>query len=64
MSGVLIGILAARTLSGLVAELGGWRLVFGVGAVAMVVLALLLARALPVAPPPSRRPTRGCCARC
>jgi predicted MFS family arabinose efflux permease len=52
MSGLLIGILAARTLSGLVAELGGWRLVFGVGAVAMVVLALLLARALPVAPPP------------
>jgi predicted MFS family arabinose efflux permease len=52
MSGLLIGILSARTLSGLVAELGGWRLVFGVGAVAMVVLALLLARALPLAPPP------------
>lgn len=52
MSGLLIGILSARTLSGLVAELGGWRLVFGVAAVAMVALALLLARALPLAPPP------------
>jgi len=32
MSGLLVGILVARTASGLLAELGGWRLVFGVSA--------------------------------
>lgn len=47
MSGLLIGILLARTLSGLVAGLGGWRLVFALDAVAMVTLSLVLRRALP-----------------
>jgi predicted MFS family arabinose efflux permease len=54
MSGLLIGILAARTVSGLIAEVGGWRLVFGVAAGAMLLLAVVLARALPFAPPPER----------
>ncbi len=54
MSGLLIGILAARTVSGLIAEVGGWRLVFGVAAGLMLLLALILARALPVAPPPEK----------
>jgi predicted MFS family arabinose efflux permease len=54
MSGVLIGILASRTLSGLIAELGGWRLVFVVAAVAMFALALLLRFALPVVEPTER----------
>lgn len=51
MSGLLIGILIARTASGLVAELGGWRLVFVLAAGAMLALSLLLRRALPHAPP-------------
>jgi predicted MFS family arabinose efflux permease len=51
MSGLLIGILLARTFSGAIAELGGWRLVFAVSAGAMLVLAIVLHRALPVVAP-------------
>src|SRR5579859_6070989 len=47
MSGLLIGILLARTVSGLIAELAGWRTVFVFGAVAMLVLAATLRRVLP-----------------
>jgi len=54
MSGVLIGILVSRTLSGLIASVGGWRMVFGVAAAAMLVLALVLHRALPVTEPTER----------
>jgi predicted MFS family arabinose efflux permease len=51
MSGLLIGILLSRTLSGLVAELGGWRLVFGLAALGMLALALALHPILsPIAP--------------
>jgi predicted MFS family arabinose efflux permease len=50
MSGLLVGILSARTLSGLVAQLGGWRLVFALAAVAMLALSLTLARRLPKLP--------------
>jgi predicted MFS family arabinose efflux permease len=52
MSGLLVGILLARTLSGLLAELGGWRLVFAVASGAMLVLAAVSWRFLPDAPPP------------
>jgi predicted MFS family arabinose efflux permease len=51
MSGLLLGILLARTAAGLIAEVGGWRTVYVVGAVLMVVLAVVLARALPPTPP-------------
>jgi predicted MFS family arabinose efflux permease len=51
MSGLLIGILLARTFSGLVAQLGGWRLVYGLAAAGTLVLAVALARALPDVPP-------------
>ncbi|MFP1744114.1 MFS transporter [Lonsdalea quercina] len=47
MSGLLLGILLARTLAGALASLGGWRLVFWVASVLMIVLSLLLWRALP-----------------
>ncbi len=47
MSGLLIGILVARTASGLLAELGGWRLVFGVSAGLMVALTIVLRASLP-----------------
>ena len=42
MSGLLIGILSARTVSGLVAELGGWRLVFALAAGAVLATAVLI----------------------
>jgi predicted MFS family arabinose efflux permease len=51
MSGVLTGILLARTFSGLVAEVGGWRLVFWLAAAAMLVLAGALWRLLPRSEP-------------
>jgi predicted MFS family arabinose efflux permease len=47
MSGLLVGILIARTASGLLSELGGWRLVFGISAVLMLALSLVLHRSLP-----------------
>lgn len=51
MSGLLTGILLARTFSGLIAQVSSWRVVFAVGAGAMLVLAAALWRALPDVPP-------------
>ncbi|MDR3014748.1 MAG: MFS transporter [Delftia acidovorans] len=51
MSGLLIGILAARSVAGLLSELGGWNAVYWVGALATAGVALLLRRALPLAQP-------------
>jgi predicted MFS family arabinose efflux permease len=51
MSGLLIGILVARTVSGLVAATLGWRTVFALGGLARVALAAILRRALPEVPP-------------
>jgi predicted MFS family arabinose efflux permease len=47
MAGLLIGVLLARTLSGLVAEVAGWRAVYVVAAMSMLVLAALCRRSLP-----------------
>src|SRR4051794_26627124 len=52
MSGLLLGILLARTVAGVVAVLGGWRLIYGLATGAMLVLAVVLRRALPVVEPP------------
>ncbi len=54
MSGLLVGILLARTFSGLVAEAAGWRVVFVAGAAVMLALLALGLRALPRAPPTER----------
>lgn len=51
MSGLLIGILVARTVAGVISDLAGWRTVYLVAALAMLVLAATLARLLPSAPP-------------
>ncbi|MGY2123803.1 MFS transporter [Nocardia gipuzkoensis] len=45
--GVVIGILLARTVSGLIAEVAGWRAVFAVSAALMLGSAAVLARLLP-----------------
>jgi predicted MFS family arabinose efflux permease len=51
MSGLLIGILLARTVSGLVAAAFGWRAIYVLAAVLMLLLSGVLWRALP-----TRRP--------
>jgi len=47
MSGLLVGILVARTASGIIGELGGWRLVFALSGALMLALAGVLRAALP-----------------
>jgi predicted MFS family arabinose efflux permease len=47
MTGLLMGILLARTVSGLVAQAAGWRAIYWFSAALMVVFALVLWRALP-----------------
>lgn len=50
MSGLLLGILLARTVAGGLAGLGGWHTVYWVGAAAMFATAVVLARSLPAHP--------------
>jgi predicted MFS family arabinose efflux permease len=47
MSGVLSGILLARVFAGLVADHFGWRIVYIIAAIAMVVVAISLGACLP-----------------
>jgi predicted MFS family arabinose efflux permease len=46
-SGVVIGILLARFISGVIADFGGWRLVYCTSAVVTLCMALVLYRVLP-----------------
>ncbi|MCH5049207.1 MFS transporter [Pectobacterium aquaticum] len=50
MSGLLLGILLARTVAGALASLGDWRTVYWVASTLMVIMALVLWRALPRIP--------------
>jgi predicted MFS family arabinose efflux permease len=54
VSGILTGILASRTISGLVAVAAGWRTIFALAAVVVVVMAILLYRAIPPLAPKTR----------
>ena len=47
MSGLLLGVLLARTAAGYLAELGSWRTVYFVAAALMVILAVVMWRQLP-----------------
>ena len=47
MSGLLLGILLARTAAGLMAELGGWRTIYLLAAGLMAICAIALYRNLP-----------------
>lgn len=54
VSGILIGILLSRTVSGVVADAFGWRSIYVGAAVLDVVLAVLLWRAIPDLEPKAR----------
>ncbi len=58
MSGLLIGILLSRTLSGSIGAHAGWRAVFWLAAAGMLALAGILAMALPPQAPARRIPYR------
>ena len=51
MGGLLIGILAARAVAGFIAAWLGWRMVFRVAAVLMLLIGLLIRRFFPVSYP-------------
>lgn len=51
MSGLLCGVLLARTLAGFVADHFGWRALYALAALLMLVLGLALSRSLPRRPP-------------
>lgn len=53
MSGLLIGVLLARTVSGFIAAAFGWRVVFAFAAALMVALSVTLWRVLPDVQPTS-----------
>lgn len=52
--GVVIGLLLARVLAGLIADLGGWRMVYFTSATVMAALAFMLWRTLPEQRPTGR----------
>jgi len=51
MSGLLIGVLASRIISGIIGEYLGWRYMFFIGALVMALFFLLVARTLPEVKP-------------
>ena len=53
MSGLLLGILLARTAAGFVAEYFGWRAVFAVSVLALLALAVVIVLRLPKSKPTS-----------
>ncbi|WP_067704873.1 MFS transporter [Nocardia jejuensis] len=57
-SGIVIGILLARTVSGAVADLAGWRAVYLLSAVTACALALAVHRSLPAARSQPGEPSR------
>ena len=54
MTGFLAGTIVSRTLSGLVAQVAGWRAIFAVAAVVVLLLAVLAHRKMPTLPTPAR----------
>lgn len=56
MSGLLLGILLARTAAGFIAQYFGWRTVFGASVGALAVLALVVIARLPNSRPTSTLP--------
>jgi predicted MFS family arabinose efflux permease len=55
-SGIVLGILLARFISGTLADLAGWRAVYLVAACLMMLIAFVLAKVIPASPPPATKP--------
>ncbi|WP_371870299.1 MULTISPECIES: MFS transporter [Pseudomonas] len=55
-SGVVLGILLARLVSGALADLAGWRNVYFVAAAVLTLMAVVLWRCLPASRVPAQRP--------
>jgi predicted MFS family arabinose efflux permease len=53
ISGILFGVLLSKILAGVVAATAGWRWLYAAAALVLVLLAVVLARALPVSRPVS-----------
>lgn len=51
MSGLLLGIMLSRPLSSLVADFFGWHAIFILSAIAIIILAIVLAKVLPTRKP-------------
>jgi predicted MFS family arabinose efflux permease len=51
VGGILFGVLLARTFSGSLGALFGWRAVYGIASLAMLVLAAVIRTRLPASPP-------------
>ncbi|MCU1362200.1 MAG: hypothetical protein JWM55_28 [Acidimicrobiaceae bacterium] len=58
MSGLLLGILLSRTVSGLIAQVAGWRSVYWAAAGLLAVMAIVLHRVLPDEPAREHVPYR------
>ncbi|MBB6347951.1 putative MFS family arabinose efflux permease [Nonomuraea muscovyensis] len=58
LTGGLTGILLSRTVAGLVAQVAGWRALFAAAAVVTLLLAVVLTRVMPPAPPDLALPYR------
>jgi predicted MFS family arabinose efflux permease len=54
MTGFLAGTIVSRTLSGLVAQVAGWRAIFFFAAVVVLLLAVLAYRRIPTLPAPAQ----------
>jgi predicted MFS family arabinose efflux permease len=55
MSGIMLGLLIGRPLASLATELYGWRVYYGLSAVLVALIAIALARVLPVRRPQFRQ---------
>ncbi|MFG3706419.1 MFS transporter [Micromonospora sp. NPDC047670] len=58
LTGGLTGVLLSRTVAGLVSQVAGWRALFAAAAVVTLLLAVVLTRVMPPAPPDLTLPYR------
>lgn len=56
VSGLLLGVLFSRAVSGLVADLFGWRMIYAAASGMMLALSIIMSRAIPTPAPRDRVP--------